>query len=675
MSEQSNHRDGQGADGADLSARPPADDPGHGFWHKAWQVFQVVQARLRFIALLVVLGLVLGSWGTLSNVWEKWTRPAAAQAAAASDVEWFCPMHPFIVRDDPREKCPICHMDLARRKKGAGQGESLSAGTVSRVQLTPYRQVLAGVQTSEVTYHPLAREITTIGTVEFDETKQAHISATQKGRIVKQYVNFTGQNVEKGEKLAVLDVRYSPELTVTLEDLLRARQNGNRDMERMARQRLRVWDLSDEQVEDFLRTGKVNTQLTISSPIAGHVIKKFQREGDFVDEGMALYDLADLHTVWIEAQVYETDQALLREGQKVVATTLSLPDEQFEGRVSLVYPHLDEATRTLTVRLEVPNPAHRLRPGMYATVKVRVPPAEIDAVARAAGDPARLRQGLVLAVPDSAVIDTGSLKVVYREAAPDTYEGVAVRLGPRLAEEGQPGAWYPVLAGLKAGDRVVVNGAFLVDAETRLNPAAGSVYYGGSGGGKAGGGDASVRPSTPEDEDSRDRKVRLNLAKLSAEDRRLAEQQKFCPVLATSRLGLMGPPVKVVLEGRPVFLCCSSCEDRAKANPQQTLARVQELKAKAPRPAAQAPEEAASEDPKIKENLAKLSPEDRALAVDQKFCAIQNDTLLGEMGVPVKVMLEGQPVFLCCKGCKKEAEADPAKTLAKAKELRAKGHK
>jgi multidrug efflux pump subunit AcrA (membrane-fusion protein) len=669
MSEQNIHHDGRGAA---LSARAPGGRPPHGFWHNTWQVLQVVQARLRFIALLVVLGLVLGSWGTLSNYWEKWTRPATAQAAAGSDVEWFCPMHPYIVRDDPKEKCPICHMDLARRKKGSGQAEPLPAGTVSRVQLTPYRQVLAGVQTSEVTYHALAREITTFGTVEFDETKRAHISATQKGRIVKQYVNTTGQDVEKGEKLAVLDVRYSPELTVTLEDLLRARQNGNRDLERMARQRLRVWDIGDEQVEDFLRTGKVTTQLTIYSPIAGHVIKKFQREGDFVDEGMELYDVADLHTVWIEAQVYEADQALLREGQKVVATTLSLPNEQFEGRVSLVYPHLDEATRTLTVRMEVPNPGHRLRPGMYATVKVRVPPAEIGAVARAAEDLARLRQGLVLAVPDSAVIDTGSLKVVYREAAPDTYEGVAVQLGPRLAEDGQPGAWYPVLGGLKAGDRVVTNGAFLVDAETRLNPAAGSVYFGGSGGGKSGGDAVAVRPSTPEDEDARERKVRVNLAKLSAEDRRLAERQKFCPVLTTSRLGLMGPPVKVVLQGRPVFLCCASCEDKAKANPQQTLARAEELRAKAAPPAASKPEPIPAEDPKVKENLAKLSAEDRALAEGQKFCAVQNDTRLGEMGVPVKLMIKGQPVFICCKGCRKQAEADPAKTLAKVKELRAK---
>lgn len=640
---------------------PPAAGPRHGFWWKVWQVLQVVQARLRFIALLVLLGLVFSYWGTLGNYWDKWTRVASAEPAAESDVEYFCPMHPTVVRDHPGEKCPICHMDLARRKKGTNQGEPLPAGTVSRVELTPYRRVLAGVRTAEIRYLELTKDVTAFGTVEFNETKQAHIAATVKGKIVKQYVNYTAQTVEKGEKLALLDVRYSLDLSNTLDDLRRARQRGNAEDERSARRRLRVWDLSDEQVEDFLRSGRVSPQLTIFSPIAGHVIKKFQREGDFVDEGMALYDVADVDTVWIEAQVYEADQPLVHAGQKVVATTLARPDEPFEGVVSLLFPHLDEATRTLTVRMELPSHGHRLRPGDYATVTIHVPPQGIPALA-AADVQTQLRQGRVLAVPDSAVIDTGSLKVVYREAAPDTFEGVAVQLGPRLAETGSTIAFYPVLGGLRAGDRVVVNGAFLVDADTRLNPAAGSVYYGG--GGSSGQGSVAVRPSTPEDEDAREGKVRASLAKLSAADRKLAEAQKTCPVKGT-RLGSMGVPVKVVLDGKPVFLCCGGCEDEAKADPQKTLARAQ-----APRPAAGA------EDATIRANLAKLSPADRAVAEEQKVCPVQEDNRLGSMGVPVKLTIQGQTVFLCCKGCRKEAEGEPAKTLDKVKELRAKmgGH-
>jgi Cu(I)/Ag(I) efflux system membrane fusion protein len=663
MSEQNplppSHTDG------DTNGVPTIPAPRHGFWGKLWQVLQVVQARLRFVAILVAIGLAIGYWSTINNYVEKWTRSFAAQAAADSDVEYFCPMHPYIVRDNNREKCPICHMDLARRKKGSGEGdEPLPPGTVSRKQLTPYREVLADVQTAEVRYLPLARELTTFGSVEFDETKEAHIATTQKARILRLYVNYTGQMVDKGEKLALLDVKYDAELTSTLQDLARARREGDAAAEQMHRQRLRRWDISEDQVNDFLRTGKVNTQLTITSPIHGHVLKKYQREGSFVDEGTPLYDVADLDTVWVEGQVYEADQALVHEGQPISATTLSLPDKVFSGSVSFVYPHLDEATRTLAVRFELPNPGHQLRPGMYATVKVQVSPAQVGPIAQAAaGDAARqaqLEKGLVLAVPDSAVIDTGNLKIVYRESGPSTYDGVAVQLGPRLNQAGSSTAFYPVLSGLSAGDRVVVNGAFLVDAETRLNPAAGSIYYGGSGG-KGGEGAVTVRPSTPQSEDALVREAKANLAKLTPEDRKLADAQKVCPITRRP-LGSMGVPVEVALDGQVVLLCCSGCKDKAEADPAGTLAKL----AKQGQPAA-APEDNAE----VQANLAKLAPEDRRLAEAQKVCPVLGGRL-GEMGVPVKQMLDGQPVFLCCKGCVKKARKEPEKTLAKVKELLAK---
>jgi Cu(I)/Ag(I) efflux system membrane fusion protein len=516
----------------------------YGWWWKTWQVVKVVQARLRFVAILALIGLLIGYWDTLNGYYEKWTRPLSGhEEAAAGDVEYFCPMHPFIVREDRKEKCPICHMDLARRKKGTGSPAALAAGTVSRVQLTPYRVVLAGVGTSEVRYLPLSREITTFGSVEFNQTTEAHIAARQKGRIVKLYANYDGQMVEPGEKLAVLDVRYSSELMETLSELRRARQAGNAELEQMARKRLRLWDVGEEQIQEFLRTGKVGADLTITSPIHGHVIKKYQREGSLVDEGTPLYDLVNLDSVWMHAQVYEADQALLKAGQAVRATTLSLPDEVFRGTLDFIYPHLDEASRTLAVRFHIPNPGHRLRPGMYATVHVAVGPAGLAVLARpsagagagestadllahvaaaptgphpgmglmplllAAGRQALLHRGLVPAVPDSAVIDTGNLKVVYRETAPGVFDGVAVELGPRLTLADSQAAFYPVLAGLDAGDRVATSGSFLLDAETRLNPAAGSVYYGGSGGKGGASSAVTVRPSTPKEEDVGEKKA------------------------------------------------------------------------------------------------------------------------------------------------------------------------
>jgi Cu(I)/Ag(I) efflux system membrane fusion protein len=651
---------------------------------------------------------VLVYWDTLANYYEKWTRPLhGAQAEAAPDTEYFCPMHPFIVREDRKEKCPICHMDLARRKKGSDEPEPLPPGTVSRVQLSPYRIVLAGVQTSGVQYLPLAREVVTFGSVEFNEKTEAHIAARQKGRIVKLHANYTGQEVEQGEKLAVLDVRYSAELMATLEDLRRARKAGDQKDERLARQALRRWDVDDEQIAEFLRTGKVGTEMTIPSPIKGHVIKKYQREGSFVEEGTPLYDVADLSTVWVVAQVYEADQALLQEGMPVRATTLSLPNEVFRGTLDFVSPHLDEASRTLAVRFHIPNPGHRLRPGMYATVKIDMPPWRVgpllrsaaedgaalggaDAVAHAlapggltpnvpallyaAGRHAQPLGGRVPAVPDSAVIDTGDLKVVYREASPGVFEGVAVELGPRMAVPGDPTAYYPVLRGLEAGERVVTHGSFLIDAETRLNPAAGSIYFGGSGGNSAASAIA-VHPSTPESDDALDHKARTELAKLGTADRRLAEAQKNCPVLRKNRLGSMGAPFKTTLDGQTVFLCCGSCEEKARADPRKTLAAIEELKkARAMPPTAKpvkpAPEPGA--EATIRANLGRLPEEDRPLAEAQKYCPITGERLGDpDMGVPVKVLVKDQPVFLCCKGCEKKALAESDRTLARVNELKA----
>jgi len=558
-------------------------NPAPGLGRQAWQLLKVVQARLRFVVILAAVGALVAYWDTLHNYYEKWTRTdVRAETAANAAVEYFCPMHPTIVRDNPREKCPICHMELAKRPKSSGSPVPLPAGTVSRVQLTPYRVVLAGVQTVTVDYKPLAREITAFGTVEFNEVTQRHIAARQKGRILKLNVNVTGQLVEKGEDLATLDVRYSPELTVTIDDLVKARRAGNKELEEMARKRLELWDIGEEQVNEFVRTGKVTTQLTIRSPIRGHVVKKYQKEGNYVEEGAPLYDVADLDTVWVEAQVYEADQGAIRIGLPASATTLSLPNEVFTGKLTFIYPHLDESTRTLTARFELPNPEHRLRPGMYATVKIEVPPQALglfaggSSAADAGGPAARLEQDLLLAVPDNAVIDTGTSKVVYRESAANVFDGVVVQLGPRMSERGKSGALYPVLKGLKAGDRVVTNGSFLIDAETRLNPSAGSIYVGGSGG--KGGAPATVRPSTPEGDNATEAKARAELDKLSADDRREAERQKLCPIQPANRLGAMGIPVKVIIRGEPVFLCCAGCEDRAKSDERKTLAKVHDLK-------------------------------------------------------------------------------------------------
>lgn len=560
-------------------------------WRKVWWWFDFIilvkLARLRFVAVLVAIGAGITQWDTLVAHYERWTRPEGEVTHVVGDVEWFCPMHPSVVRDNGKDKCPVCFMPLSKRKKGAATDAVLPAGVVSRVQLSPYRIVLAGVQTWPVDYMPLTKQITAIGYVDFNERGFKNVSARVKGRIDSLLAAETGKLVKEGDELASI---YSPELNVSVQTLLDASKRNNADMLKSSRNRLHLLGISDDQIDHLLKTGEANSHLRIRSPIAGHIVKKYVREGQYVEEGMPLYDIADLETVWIQAQVYEDDFRFLPAEQHgdvsserlpVTAITRAFPDEPFRGFLSFIYPHVDQETRTVTVRFEIANPGHKLRPGTTAEVLIDVPPMRVAAIARAViqadgEQAARLQRGEVLAVPESSVIDTGRQKIVYRQALPGEFEGVLVQLGPRML--GVDGVtFYPVLSGLEVGERIVTSGSFLVDAETRLNPAAGSIFIGGSSGGGIAPPSKSVSPSTPEDIDA---KIDLAMAKLSPEDRKLASSQKFCPVLTDSRLGSMGVPIKVLVNKQPVFVCCNGCSKSAAKNADATLKKVAEFRAK-----------------------------------------------------------------------------------------------
>jgi RND family efflux transporter MFP subunit len=531
-------------------------------------------ARLRFLLILGAIALVITKWDLVLAYYDK-MRPRSETAAPSGDVEYYCPMHPSIVRDNNKEKCPICFMPLSKRKKGEVTDEALPAGTVARVQLSPYRIVLAGVRTTPVEYHTLHKEITTVGTVEFNERQLRKVSARFKARIDRLFVNETGQTVRKGEPLASL---YSPDLIVTVQNLLDARRVQDADSEKIARDRLRLWGIDPDQIDDILKAGKPITHLTIRSPIDGHVIKKYPLEGQYVDEGSPLFDIVDLSTVWVQAQLYEDDLASIptasydaktgvaRRPLPVEATSRARPGEPYHGLLTFFYPHLDPDSRTLAVRFELANPDHQLRPGMTTTVRLQIPGTELPGPS--GGNPTRVEDGKVLAVPEASVIDTGQRQVVYRQSLPNTFDGVQVELGPRL-EASNGAVYFLVLKGLEPGDVVVTAGSFLIDAETRLNPAAGSIYIGGSGGPTP-----SVRPSTPEDMDA---KIVAALGKLNPVDRKLATAQKFCPVLE-SKLGSMGVPVKVMLDGQPVFVCCKHCVSQAEGQRDETLEKVEKFK-------------------------------------------------------------------------------------------------
>lgn len=484
----------------------------------------IVLVRLRFIGLLIIVMLLAAYWDDIKAHVERWLpHESAAGAAGASDIEFFCPMHPQIVRAEPGA-CPICGMPLSKRKKG--ETAKLPEGVLTRVQFTPYRIAQGGIRTSPAEWRTLEREIETVGFVDYDERKLARIAARFPGRVESLAVDFTGTSVERGKPLATI---YSPEVFAAEETYLAAARGVReaesashpdapaieraRSLASAARARLTLWGLLPEQLDALEKSGKAAPTVDVLAPIAGIVTKKAVVAGDYVAEGAALFDVADLSDVWIKARVYEDDLGVVATGQRVVATATAYPAETFEGTVAFVDPFLDRATRTADLRIELANQGGRLKPGMYVAATVRVPLADVEpfkSMPRPASDgktrvvywcpmhpevqqdtPGKCEKcgGMalekkeipavgakdVLAVPETAVVDTGKRKVVYVESAPGVFDAHEVVLGPRA------GVFYPVVSGIDAGMRVATAGSFLIDAETRLNPAAAGSYFGASG--------------------------------------------------------------------------------------------------------------------------------------------------------------------------------------------------
>ncbi|MEO8324842.1 MAG: efflux RND transporter periplasmic adaptor subunit [Nitrospirota bacterium] len=345
---------------------------------------------------------------------------------------------------------PMPDMEMATESSRVERRPSQVSAMVS-----PARQQLIGVKTAVVELHPLQTTVRAVGSVEYDEQRITHVNLRMTGWVEDLFVDYTGQLVRKDQPLFTL---YSQDLVATQDEyllalrakadiqespLLEAREQGAQMVE-AARDRLRLWTITDKQIEELARRGTPQTYVTIYSPSTGFVVDKKVFKGMYVTPELTVYTLADLSTVWVHADVFEYEIPFIRVGQSGTLTLDAYPDKTFQGAITYIYPYLNPTSRTVKVRLVFPNPALQLKPDMYGTVHLPVD------------------RGRKLAVPEEAVLDSGTRKVVFVAQGEDMFEPREVRLGPKV------GSYYEVVAGLQQGERIVTSGTFLLDSESKL---------------------------------------------------------------------------------------------------------------------------------------------------------------------------------------------------------------
>ena len=341
------------------------------------------------------------------------------------------------------------------------------------MQLSEEEQKAIGVATVEVKRQSVRKEITAPGKVSEPETGIGVISARISGRIDKLLLNVTGETVNRGQPVALI---YSPDVFTAAEEYRLALENRQRlsdskeseaiseadALVRASRRRLELWGLTEEQVDEISKASETSVQLTTFSPISGVITKRNVSEGQYVKEGDVLYTLTDLSSVWIQADIFEADIPLIRNGQTAKISATSLGNGSLQGTVSFLQPAVDPQTRTMTARIQVANPQMRLRPGMFVQVSFQAPISS-DTVA----------------VPRSAVLDTGKEKIVYVAKDDGIFEKRAIE-AETVGDD-----YYAAIKGIRPGERVVTHGNFLIDSQTRLTGTITGMF----GGSKAFGGD------------------------------------------------------------------------------------------------------------------------------------------------------------------------------------------
>lgn len=349
------------------------------------------------------------------------------------------PMDPTIKSDVPM-KDP---MGMEYIPVYADGGDSIDAPEGVAISETDARRL--NVRTVAAVYRPFELSLKTVGRISYDERAWVHVSARFGGRVETLDADFTGARVEAGKPLFSV---YSPAAVAAQQELLQLRQRSSSVDDLVfttAKEKLRLWGLTEAQIAGIIESGKALYALPVLSPISGTVIAKTIVPGMYVSEGEMLFEIADLNRLWMEADVYEQDIARIAVGDEVEMTSVAHPRSVFKGKISFISPTLDPETRTVRIRAEVDNRRGLLKPNMY-----------VEAVVRSDAAPDKL------VIPSTALLDTGTRKIVYVD------QGNGRFAGRKVIVEASSGGLTAIAAGLEEGDQVVISGAFLIDSQAQL---------------------------------------------------------------------------------------------------------------------------------------------------------------------------------------------------------------
>ena len=392
-----------------------------------------------YIGILVV-GLLLG-WLIFGNSSNENTKQNQSESVKTNQM-WTCSMHPQIMKPEPGD-CPICGMDLI-------PAESSADGLLAdQFKLTENAMALANIQTSIVGKGNVeGNTIKLSGKIAENEEANAVQVSYFAGRIERLNVSFTGEEVRKGQLLATI---YSPELYAAQQELITAAslKESQPALYKAVRNKLKLWKLSDKQINQIEETGKVKENFPVYATFSGTVTEKLVEQGDYIKQGQPLLKIANLNTVWGNFDVYENQINRFKKGQEVMITTNAYPNKEFKGKVDFIDPVLNTKTRTVTLRVVLSNKDDVFKPGMFVTANIEGSTAKNDGV---------------LTIPASSVLWTGERSVVYLKTNPDQpiYEMRKITLGNQIGDN------YEVLEGLSNGNEIVTNGTFTVDAAAQL---------------------------------------------------------------------------------------------------------------------------------------------------------------------------------------------------------------